>query len=255
MSAWKTVSHMGQIHGAERSSTPFIVVRVKVQFIRPIMLRALKSSAMVVVPWMVRRPLARSGALARSSGALVVRSGTDPASAADAPGPLHPIAPAPPSARDSVSAALLPDPFPISHLAVDGHPPIKGGPVQGGLAEGAPLWRGDRGLEDRLLLGGVDLEHDGGLLRVALLVDRDGAGDAVEVARARDRVAHLLAVDRRGALDRALEQHHRVVAERGHRVGGLAVARLVAGDEPLHLGARVLGRVVVRVVGAVDRGA
>src|SRR5688500_10889093 len=110
----------------------------------------------------------------------------------------------------------------------------------------------DRGHEHRV--AGLHLDDDGGLLRVALGVDGDAAGDAREVLRLRDGGGEVLARERRRALHRVGEDAGRVVAEGREPVGIGAVLLAVLAHERLDLRAGLLLRVVVRVVAALDRG-
>jgi hypothetical protein len=119
----------------------------------------------------------------------------------------------------------------------------------GGRRLGA-LGRDRRG-EHRL--AALDLEDDGGLDGIAVGVDRDLAGHAREVLGGPDRGRQVLAAQRRRAVHRVEQDARRVVAERGQAVGRLAVVGLVLLDERLHLGALLVGRVMVRVVAALDR--
>ncbi len=65
-------------------------------------------------------------------------------------------------------------------------------------------------------------------------VNRDLAGDALEILRGRERVADFRAVGRAGALHGVRQNHRRIVAERGHGVGRFVVFGLEFFHEILH---------------------
>ncbi len=76
---------------------------------------------------------------------------------------------------------------------------------------------------------------------------------ARKVGRGGQSVAYPLALGRAGALDRVGDEARGVVGRRGDRVGRDAVGLLVGRGESPHGRSRVLGRVVIGKVGALDR--
>ena len=120
-------------------------------------------------------------------------------------------------------------------------------------------WRDAFGIDAarELVLSAVrDLEHHRGLDGVAVLVHRDLAGDALVVLRLRQRVADGRAGEVARPLHRVEEHAGGVVGQRRERVGHLPAERLLElGDELLDARARVVHRVVVGEVAAVERGA
>src|SRR5512143_2682096 len=108
----------------------------------------------------------------------------------------------------------------------------------------------DRGHVNELPV--LDLQDDGRLDGVALLVDGDRAGDAREILRRRKRVANLVPARRARPLHRVREDPRGVVAERSKGVRNLVVLGLVVGHELLHRGRRIVDRVMVREVTAVQ---
>src|SRR5436190_6576520 len=102
----------------------------------------------------------------------------------------------------------------------------------------------------------LDFEDDDCLFRVVKFVDARGAAGPWQILRRGEPVADLLAVRLARLFDRGGHDLHRIVREDRHRVGRLAVELLLVGvDERLHLGALLVGRVVIREEAAVDRAA
>src|SRR5262249_766459 len=79
---------------------------------------------------------------------------------------------------------------------------------------------GRRGVEggDEVRLGAFEADDDRRLLRVAVGVDAEDAGHAVEVLRRQDGLGERGAVGGVGALERVAEEERRVVGQRGEPV-------------------------------------